>query len=80
MLTLNKTTMLVTSRLQRVFLFKDKEQEIRLADPSGSYSPEMALNFYAQTYPILTTAKIEGPEIVDDEITYRFISTIGTKG
>lgn len=72
--------MLVTSRLQRIFLFEDKGQEIRLADPSGTYSPDSVLNFYAQTYPILTTAKIEGPDIINDEITYRFISTIGTKG
>lgn len=72
--------MLVTSRLERIFLFNEKEQQVRLADPSGSYSPEAVLNFYAQTYPILTTAKIEGPEIINDEITYRFVSTIGTKG
>jgi PRTRC genetic system protein C len=72
--------MLVTNNLQRVFILPDNEQEIRLADPSAAFSPEAVLNFYAQTYPILTTAKIEGPEIRDDEIQYRFVSTIGTKG
>lgn len=72
--------MLVTNKLQRVFLFEDKRQQIRLADPSAAFTVEAVQNFYAQTYPILTTAKIEGPEIRDDEIQYRFISTIGTKG
>lgn len=30
--------------------------------------------------PILTTAKIEGPEIRNDAIQYKFVSIIGTKG
>ncbi len=72
--------MLATTQLQRVFSFKEKEQDIELADPSVSFSPEAVLNFYAQTYPILTTAKIEGPELKNDAIQYRFVSTIGTKG
>lgn len=72
--------MLQTSRLQRIFLFDDKGQTLKLSDPSDTFSPESVQNFYAQTYPILTTAKIEGPDIRDDEIQYRFISTIGTKG
>lgn len=72
--------MLITSQLPRSFHFKDKEQEIVLADPSPDFSPERVLNFYAQTYPVLTTAVIHGPEIADDTIQYRFTSTIGTKG
>lgn len=72
--------MLAATQLERVFCFTDKEQDIRLADPSPTFSPEAVLNFYAQTYPVLTTAKIEGPEIRDDAIQYRFVSTIGTKG
>lgn len=72
--------MLVANSLERVFVFPDKEQDIKLSDPSPSFSPEAVLNFYAQTYPVLTTAKIEGPEIIDDAVQYRFVSTIGTKG
>lgn len=72
--------MLVATTLERIFIFRDKEQEIKLADPSPSFSPEAVLNFYAQTYPILTTATIEGPSINDDEVQYKFISQIGTKG
>ena len=72
--------MLVANSLERIFIFPDNGQEIKLADPSPSFSPEAVLNFYAQTYPILTTAKIEGPEIKDDSVQYRFVSVIGTKG
>jgi PRTRC genetic system protein C len=72
--------MLVAITLERIFIFRDKEQEIKLADPSSSFSPEAVLNFYAQTYPILTTATIEGPIINDDAVQYKFVSQIGTKG
>ncbi len=72
--------MLVTTQLIRMFSFTENGEEIKLADPSASFSPEAVLNFYAQTYPILTTANIEGPEIRDDEIQYRFVTTIGIKG
>lgn len=72
--------MLTASILPRVFVFKDKGNEVRLSDPSNKMSPEEVMNFYSGTYPILTTAKIEGPEITGDEIEYRFITTLGTKG
>ncbi|OXA73725.1 PRTRC system protein C [Flavobacterium aquidurense] len=72
--------MLVATNLERIFIFRDKEQEIKLADPSSTFSPEAVLNFYAQTYPILTTATIEGPIINDDAVQYKFVSQIGTKG
>lgn len=72
--------MLATTQLQRIFLHADNGQEIRLPDPSDKLSPEAVLNFYAGTYPVLTTAKIDGPEIMDDEIRYKFVSTLGTKG
>lgn len=72
--------MLTATHLERIFSFKDKEQEIRLADPSTAFSPEAVLNFYAQTYPILTTATIEGPVINDDALQYKFVAQIGTKG
>ena len=72
--------MLTATTLERIFIFRDKEQDIKLADPSSSFSPEAVLNFYAQTYPILTTATIEGPIINDDAVQYKFVSQIGTKG
>jgi len=72
--------MLHSIELPRVFIHTEDEQEIRLADPAPRLSIEAILNFYAATYPVLTTAKIEGPTIENDEIIYRFASTLGTKG
>lgn len=72
--------MLIANNLERVFYFNEGGTDIRLADPDSSMSIEAALNFYANTYPILTTAKISGPEIQNDEVQYRFETTIGTKG
>ncbi len=72
--------MLTATQLKRIFILTDGGEEVKLADPSAAFSPESVLNFYAQTYPILTTAKIDGPAIQDDEIQFRFVTTIGTKG
>lgn len=66
--------------LPRTFTFDNNGQSIKLSDIDPKLSPEAVINFYAQTYPILTTAKIEGPEIADDEIKYKFVPTMGTKG
>jgi PRTRC genetic system protein C len=38
------------------------------------------MNFYANNYPILTTAKVSAPLIKDDTIQYQFESVMGTKG
>ena len=72
--------MLTANNLTRAFYFKDHGQEIRLADPSNNLTPQAVMNFYSNTYPLLTTAKIEGPEIKDDEVQYHFVTMIGTKG
>ena len=72
--------MLLTSILPRVFIHKENGQEIGLSDPGKNFSPEAVLNFYSGTYPILTTAKVNGPEIKRDQVQYTFVSTIGTKG
>ena len=72
--------MLLATQLERVFILKDKGQEIRLTDPEPRWSVEAVLNFYAKTYPILTTAKIAVPQIKDDAVEYKFESVMGTKG
>ncbi len=73
--------MLLATSLERVFVFKDnKNGEIRLADPEPNWSVQAVLNFFSNTYPILTTAKISAPEIRDDTLQYRFESVMGTKG
>lgn len=72
--------MLLATHLERVFIFKEGSQEIRLTDPEPSWAAERVLNFYANTYPILTTAKVAAPEIGEDNVQYRFESVMGTKG
>lgn len=72
--------MLLATQLERVFLFEDKGQQIRLTDPEPQWSVEAVMNFYANTYPILTTAKVSAPVICEDRLQYRFESVMGTKG
>ena len=72
--------MLATTTLERVFLHKENGIEITLTDPGAGFAPEAVMTFYSATYPVLTNAKIVGPEIRNDQIQYRFESTMGTKG
>ncbi|MDA3613534.1 PRTRC system protein C [Polluticaenibacter yanchengensis] len=72
--------MLLATQLDRVFILNDKGQEITLSDPEPKWSVQVVLNFYSNTYPILTTAKISAPIIKDDKVEYRFESVMGTKG
>lgn len=72
--------MLLATQLERVFLFQDKGKEIRLTDPEPKWSVQAVLNFYSNTYPILTTSKVSAPVIKDDTVQYRFESVMGTKG
>jgi PRTRC genetic system protein C len=72
--------MLLATQLERVFILKDKGQDIRLTDPEPRWSVEAVLNFYANTYPILTTAKVSAPIIHNDRIEYKLESVMGTKG
>ena len=72
--------MLLATLLERVFILKDKGQDIRLTDPEPRWSVEAVMNFYANTYPLLTTAKVSAPKIQEDKVVYYFESVMGTKG
>ena len=72
--------MLLATQLERVFILKDKGQDIRLTDPEPRWSVEAVMNFYANLYRILTTAKVSAPQIMDDTVEYKFESVMGTKG
>ena len=74
----NPRVMLLAKQLERVFILKDKGQDIRLTDPEPRWSVEAVLNFYANTYPILTTAKVSAPIIRDDRIEYKLESVMGS--
>lgn len=70
--------MLLATLLDRVFILKENGQDIRLPDPEPQWTVETVMNFYANTYPILTTSKISAPKIKDDAVEYRFESVVGT--
>jgi PRTRC genetic system protein C len=72
--------MLLATQLERVFILNDKGQQIKLTDPEPKWSVEAVMNFYANSYPILTTARVSAPVIRDDTVQYRFESVMGTKG
>ncbi len=71
---------LTVSGLERKFSFRKGNSVIALADPDPSWSADDVMNYYANTYPELTTATVQGPEIKDDIAEYEFKTTIGTKG
>lgn len=72
--------MLIAKQLDRVFLLTENGTDLRLTDPEPSWSVEAVMNFYANTYTILTTAKVLAPRIEEDTVQYRFESVMGTKG
>ena len=72
--------MLLATQLERIFIINDKGQEIKLSDPDAKWSVEAVMNFYANTYPFLTTSKVSAPVIREDTVQYKFESVMGTKG
>lgn len=71
---------LTITTLERVFNFRNGNTEISLADPNPDMLPGEVMDFYSGTYPELTTATVQGPEINNDKAVYYFKTTIGTKG
>ena len=67
---------LETKQLERVFRYNS----IELPDPGPQYGAEAVRDLYANTYPEITTAAIEGPEQKDDRLVYTFRRAVGTKG
>ena len=54
--------------------------KIPLTDPDPKLSIEEVRTFYANIYPEITTAEIEGPEQKDNKLVYTFRRAVGTKG
>ncbi|WP_346319428.1 PRTRC system protein C [Chitinophaga sp. YIM B06452] len=71
---------LIINEMPRIFKMELKGKAIELPEIGGDLSPEDVLNFYANNYPELTTAKIVGPKIDNDQVIYQFVPTLGTKG
>lgn len=53
---------------------------VALADPSHTFSLEQVRDFYANVYPEITSADIEGPQQVGGKQIYTFRRAVGTKG
>jgi PRTRC genetic system protein C len=62
--------------LQREFNYNG----VALADPSPTLSLPQVRDFYANVYPEITSADIEGPKQVGAKVVYTFRRAVGTKG
>lgn len=63
-------------RLTREFAYNG----IKLPDPNPEMSLEQIREVYSPAYPELTTAAIEGPELTNETLVYRFVRAVGAKG
>jgi PRTRC genetic system protein C len=63
-------------QLNRTFSFNG----VDLPDPGQEFSPEDVKEMYANQYPDLLTAIVDGPNIVGDKEAYIFVRNVGTKG
>ncbi|MBB3259973.1 PRTRC genetic system protein C [Paraburkholderia bannensis] len=52
----------------------------RLTDPAPSFTLQQVRDFYANTYPEIVNAEIEGPEVRGNRHVYTFRRAVGTKG
>lgn len=53
---------------------------VKLADPSPTFTLAQVRDFYANTYPEIVNAEIEGPELQGEMQIYSFRRAVGTKG
>ena len=53
---------------------------VALPDPGPGLTPEQVKDVYAATYPDLTSAQVEGPELKGNKMVYSFRRAVGTKG
>jgi PRTRC genetic system protein C len=64
------------SQLRREF----KYNSVKLPDPNPAFSLTQVRDFFANVYPEIISADIEGPVIDGDKHTYNFRRAVGTKG
>ena len=53
---------------------------LELADLDEKLTPEQVRDAYSSLYPEITTASIEGPEVIDGALKFTFTRVLGTKG
>ncbi|MFA5353166.1 MAG: PRTRC system protein C [Thermodesulfovibrionales bacterium] len=59
---------------------KFKYDHMLLDDLDHAAAPQEVMESYAEIYPALTTAIVDGPEITDAAMVYTFTTRLGTKG
>lgn len=62
--------------LPRQFWFNN----VPLPDPGTEFTPDEVRDVYSAQYPDISTAIIDGPDVHEDHITYKFVRNVGTKG
>lgn len=67
---------LIATAATRAFSFNG----VDLPDPAGAMSVEEVRELYSATYPELTTATVQGPEVRGNRLVYTFQRAVGTKG
>ena len=65
-----------TTQLTREFRYNG----VRLADPSPNFTLDQVRDFYANTYPEILNADIDGPNVEGTQQVYTFRRAVGTKG
>lgn len=63
-------------KLTRTFSFNG----VNLPDPGPDFTPEEVKDVYVNMYPDLSTAVLQEPEITGDQVAYKFVRNVGTKG
>jgi PRTRC genetic system protein C len=57
-----------------------KYNSVKLADPNPAFTLAQVRDFFANVYPEIISADIEGPEVVGNKNVYSFRRAVGTKG
>lgn len=65
-----------TTILEREFRYN----AVKLADPSPAMTLTQVRDFFANVYPEITSADIDGPELAGGKQIYTFRRAVGTKG
>jgi PRTRC genetic system protein C len=75
-MTMTTNAAITLTPLKRIFEFNG----VRWDDPGPEFSVEDVRETMSLMYPDLTTAIVEGPEIVGDTAVFKFIRNVGAKG
>jgi len=57
-----------------------KYNSVKLADPNPAFTLVQVRDFFANIYPEIISADIEGPEVIGNANVYSFRRAVGTKG